>query len=138
MTLAARSAGAKRRPLTGAGRPGTTARRTARRRGEPTAPPRGAAHDPGVGSGALHKLWGTGRGRLPASDRRTQILAAALEVFAEQGFHGTRTRELAQRAGVSEALVFRHFPTKEALIRAIIERVAMPERVRDLETRLAR
>jgi AcrR family transcriptional regulator len=71
--------------------------------------------------------------RLPASDRRTQILAAALEVFAEQGFHGTRTRELAQRAGVSEALVFQHFPTKESLIRAIIDQVGFRQRLRELE-----
>ncbi len=75
-------------------------------------------------------------GRLRADDRRTQILAAALEVFAEQGFHGTRTRELARRAGVSEALVFSHFPTKEALIRAIIDLVGFRERFRELEVSL--
>src|SRR5437762_1514770 len=44
--------------------------------------------------------------RLPAGDRRSQILAAAIEVFAEQGFHGTRTRELALRAGALEARLF--------------------------------
>ena len=42
-----------------------------------------------------HKL------RLNATDRRAQILAAALEVFADRGFHGARTRELAKRAGVA-------------------------------------
>jgi len=61
--------------------------------------------------------------RLTATDRRSQILAAAMELFSERGFHGARTRELARRAGVSEALLFRHFPTKEALIRAILENV---------------
>jgi AcrR family transcriptional regulator len=80
--------------------------------------------------------WADQRGRLQAGDRRTQILAAALEVFAEQGFHGTRTREIARRAGVSEALVFRHFPTKEALIRAILELVGLRERIRKLEAGL--
>jgi len=76
--------------------------------------------------------------RLAAGDRRTQILAAAFEVFAERGFHGSRTRELAERAGVSEALVFSHFPTKEALIRAIIDQVGFAERIREFETRLGR
>src|SRR5437867_7190166 len=75
------------------------------------------------------------RSRLTAPDRRSQILAAALEIFAEQGFHGTRTRELAERAGVSEALVFHHFPTKEALIRAILELVGFQERIRLMEER---
>jgi len=71
--------------------------------------------------------------RLPAEDRRSQILAAALEVFSEQGFHGTRTRELAERAGVSEALVFHHFPTKEALIRAILDHVGFESRIDAME-----
>jgi AcrR family transcriptional regulator len=74
--------------------------------------------------------------RLPAHDRRAQILDAAFEVFSEKGFHGARTRELAKRAGVSEALVFSHFPTKEALIRAIIDRVGFEDLVPFLEQRL--
>jgi AcrR family transcriptional regulator len=73
--------------------------------------------------------------RLAAGDRRSQILAAAIEVFAEQGFHGTRTRELANSAGVSEALIFRHFPTKEALIRAILETVGFDDRIHMMEER---
>ena len=77
------------------------------------------------------------RPRLKAPDRRSQILAAALEVFAEQGFHGTPTRELARRAGVSEALVFQHFPTKEDLIRAILEHVGFEERIQFMESHLA-
>jgi len=75
--------------------------------------------------------------RLSAPDRRSQILAAALEVFAEQGFHATPTRELARRAGVSEALVFQHFPTKEDLIRAILEHVGFEERIQFMESHLA-
>ena len=75
------------------------------------------------------------QGRLRADDRRSQILAAAFEVFSERGFHGTRTRELAHRAGVSEALVFRHFPTKESLIRAIIDSVGLDEHVSQMEDR---
>ena len=72
--------------------------------------------------------------RLKAGDRRSQIVAAALEVFAEHGFHGTPTRELARRAGVSEALVFRHFPTKEDLIRAILAYVGFEDRIQFMES----
>jgi AcrR family transcriptional regulator len=73
------------------------------------------------------------RTRLPAEDRRSQLLAAAMEIFARQGFHGTPTRELARHAGVSEALVFHHFPTKEALIRALIESVGFDKRIEMFE-----
>ena len=76
------------------------------------------------------------RPRLKARDRRSQIVAAALEVVAEHGFHGTSTRELARRAGVSEALVFRHFPTKEDLIRAILADVGFEERIQFMESHL--
>lgn len=57
--------------------------------------------------------------RLPSDERRDRILDAALRVFAERGFHGATTRELARAAGVSEALMFRHFPTKEDLYVAL-------------------
>jgi AcrR family transcriptional regulator len=76
--------------------------------------------------------------RLNANDRRSQILAAALDVFAELGFHGARTRDLAEKAGVSEALLFRHFPTKEDLIRAILELVEFEERIGMMEERSAK
>jgi AcrR family transcriptional regulator len=46
-------------------------------------------------------------------------MKAVRAVFAEKGFHGTTTRELAEAAGVSEALLFKHFPTKEALFSAM-------------------
>ena len=73
--------------------------------------------------------------RLTAGDRRSQLLAAAIQIFAEQGFHGTPTRELAKRAGVSEALVFHHFPTKDALIRAIFDLIGFEDRIIELEKR---
>ncbi len=57
--------------------------------------------------------------RLSADESRAGILRTALQVFAERGFHGTTTRELAQAAGVSEALLFRHFPTKNDLYKAL-------------------
>jgi AcrR family transcriptional regulator len=57
--------------------------------------------------------------RLSAEERREAIIKAVRQVFAEKGFHGTTTRELAEAAGVSEALLFKHFPTKEALFGAM-------------------
>ena len=57
--------------------------------------------------------------KLSGSDRREAIVQAVRVVFAEKGFHGTTTRELAHAAGVSEALLFKHFPTKEALFSAM-------------------
>jgi TetR/AcrR family transcriptional regulator len=53
--------------------------------------------------------------RLKYEERRHFILQAALDVFAEKGFQGAKTREIAKRAGVSETLIFRYFPTKEDL-----------------------
>src|SRR5258708_30190837 len=58
--------------------------------------------------------------RLSAEERREAITDAARAIFAEKGFHGTTTRELAQAASVSEALLFQHFPNKEAIYEAML------------------
>ncbi len=58
--------------------------------------------------------------KLSSEARRTAIIRAVRQVFAEKGFHGTTTRELARAAGVSEALLFKHFPNKEALFTAML------------------
>jgi AcrR family transcriptional regulator len=57
--------------------------------------------------------------KLSSEERRAAIIQAVRQVFAERGFHGTTTRALADAAGVSEALLFKHFPTKEALFSAM-------------------
>src|SRR5438552_713078 len=57
--------------------------------------------------------------KLSAEERRAAILQAVRRVFAEKGFDGTTTRALADAAGVSEALLFKHFPNKEALFTAM-------------------
>lgn len=57
--------------------------------------------------------------KMSSEDRRTAIIDAAQKVFVEKGFYRTTTRELAEAAGVSEALLFKHFPNKEALYAAI-------------------
>lgn len=59
--------------------------------------------------------------RVSAGDRRQQILEVATELFAQQGFKGTTTRQIAQGAAVNEAIIFRHFPTKDDLYWAVIE-----------------
>lgn len=59
--------------------------------------------------------------RLPAPERRRQILAAALRVFARRGFHGATTRLIAEEAGVAEALLYRHFASKHDLFVAGVQ-----------------
>lgn len=53
--------------------------------------------------------------------RREQILQTAVNLFSHRGFSGTTTKEIARASGVSEAMVFRHFETKDALYGAILE-----------------
>jgi AcrR family transcriptional regulator len=59
--------------------------------------------------------------RIPSSERRGQILAVAAELFARQGFHGTTTRQIAERVGVKETILFRLFPSKEDLYWSVID-----------------
>ena len=59
--------------------------------------------------------------RISAPDRKRQILAIATSLFARQGFAGTTTRQIANQADVNEALIFRHFPSKEDLYWAVLE-----------------
>jgi AcrR family transcriptional regulator len=58
--------------------------------------------------------------RLDSDERRKAIVKAAVPLFARDGFAGTTTRELAEAAGISEALLFRHFPSKQLLYREIL------------------
>ena len=58
--------------------------------------------------------------RISGSERKASLIEAATVLFAAKGFNGTKTREIADRAGVSEALVFKHFPTKKHLYAAIL------------------
>ena len=57
--------------------------------------------------------------RLDSRARRRAIVDAALPVFARKGFAATTTKEIAQAAGVSEGLIFKHFPSKASLYEAI-------------------
>lgn len=60
-------------------------------------------------------------GRMTGDKRREQILQTAVDLFSQRGFRGTTTKEIARVAGVSEAMVFRHFATKDALYGAILD-----------------
>ena len=62
--------------------------------------------------------------RMAGEERRHQILAIAVSLFSQKGFRGTTTKEIALAAGVSEAMVFRHFATKEDLYAAILDHKA--------------
>ena len=53
--------------------------------------------------------------RLPAAERRSAIVAAALQVFGSGSYAGSTTAEIARAAGVSEPIIYRHFPSKREL-----------------------
>ena len=61
---------------------------------------------------------------MAAEDRKLQILRVAVSLFSQKGFGGTTTKEIAHAAGVSEAMVFRHFATKQELYTAILDHKA--------------
>src|SRR5215210_3810573 len=52
---------------------------------------------------------------MPRPSQKDKILDAALECFASQGYAATRIRDIAERADVSEAALYRHYATKEAV-----------------------
>ena len=70
--------------------------------------------------------------RLTAEERRTGILDAALAVFSERGYHDASIDEIAGEAGVSKALIYEHFSSKQELYAELIARNA-----RDLTQRVA-
>jgi AcrR family transcriptional regulator len=81
-----------------------------------------------------------------ANEREQFILEEAVRFFAEHGFEG-QTRELAKRIGITHSAIYRHFPSKEALIERVYEHVYLSrwddswagliiDRSRSLESRL--
>ena len=55
------------------------------------------------------------RKRLPGTERRAQLIEVAISIFGQRGFRGATTKAIADAAGISEATIFRHFPSKEDL-----------------------
>lgn len=78
------------------------------------------------------------KSRMPAEDRRRQLLRVAIDVFACNGFSGTKTKDIARVAGVSEAILFRHFATKEDLYHAILDLKEDKQRVAQTRQTLQR
>lgn len=70
----------------------------------------------------MSEIVATGRKhRLSSPERRAAIIDAALHLFADKGFRGTTTREIAAAVGVSEPILYEHFPSKQDLYSAIID-----------------
>lgn len=58
--------------------------------------------------------------RLKAAERRASILAVAKVLFADKGYHGVSVDEIAKRLGVSPAILYQHFPSKEVLYENVL------------------
>ncbi|WP_437983780.1 TetR/AcrR family transcriptional regulator [Sorangium sp. So ce117] len=71
------------------------------------------------------------------TEAQKKIVDAAVAAFAEQGFHGTATKEIARRAGVAEATIFKYFPSKRDLLLGVIgpavERLVGPALARSMD-----
>ncbi|MBW7956492.1 MAG: TetR/AcrR family transcriptional regulator [Deltaproteobacteria bacterium] len=61
------------------------------------------------------------RQRMSGEERKAQIVRVATDLFAREGFKGATTREIARKAGISEAVIYKHFSRKEDLYKAIID-----------------
>jgi len=61
------------------------------------------------------------RARPTSAERRSQILREAARCFGTRGFRGTTTRDVAAAVGITEAALYRHFPSKEAMYAAILD-----------------
>jgi AcrR family transcriptional regulator len=61
--------------------------------------------------------------RLPAGERREQILEVAVQVFAKNGYHGTSMNEVAEAAGVTKPVLYQHFVSKQGLYLALLDEV---------------
>ena len=88
------------------------------------------------------------RRNMRAADRERAIVDEAIRFFAEHGFEG-QTRELAKRMGITHSAIYRHFPSKEALIERVYEEVYLSrwsptwsglivDRTQPLQARLSR
>lgn len=63
-------------------------------------------------------------GRLPAAKRREQLLDTAAQLFAQFGYAGATTSQIARAAGVTEPIIYRHFKSKRDMFIALIDRTS--------------
>lgn len=61
------------------------------------------------------------KAKVPRDERRSHLLAAALEVFTQAGYHQAAMDEIADRAGVSKPVLYQHFPSKLDLYLAVLD-----------------
>ena len=69
--------------------------------------------------------------RMSSEDRHRQLIQVAIRLFSQKGFRGTTTKEIALAAGVTEAIIFRHFASKDDLYAAILDFKASEVRVEE-------
>ncbi|MHA6623733.1 TetR/AcrR family transcriptional regulator [Pseudonocardia sp. DLS-67] len=75
------------------------------------------------GAKAGPETSGAARRRLTAAERRALILAAAVRLFAERGYHATSVDEIAAQAGISKAVVYDHFASKRELYTVLLDTI---------------
>ncbi len=64
--------------------------------------------------------------RMKAAERRASIIAVSKVLFADKGFHGVSVDEIARRVGVSPAVLYQHFTSKDDLYEAVLDSLAAP------------
>ena len=77
------------------------------------------------------------RNRLPAEKRRKQIVKCAVRVFARSNYRKTRVADIAAEAGISEAMIYKHFPSKKSIFIEILHNMSgrMISRLREEENK---
>lgn len=78
----------------------------------------------------MDKFFGTNT-RMAGDERRQQLCKIAMRLFSERGFRGTTTKEIANAAGVSEAVIFKHFSNKDELYASILDNKACDHKFKD-------
>lgn len=63
--------------------------------------------------------------RLPAAERRQQLVETALALFADRGLHGTSMDDIAEAAGVTKPVLYQHFRSKRALFTELLDQVSL-------------
>ena len=61
--------------------------------------------------------------RMTGEERKKQIIEVAMKIFSEKGFQGTKTKDIAKAAGISEAMIFKHFKNKDDIYNSIIRAI---------------